>query len=462
MAAHEVSTTEEQITILDQPRIYLATKGPIYDKSGVLMGLFGISRDISELRQSERERQLLEQQMQHAQRLESLGVLTGGIAHDFNNILAVIIGHCCLAQMDAERAETSLAEIEMAAERAADLCRQMLAYAGKAQFVQEKLRFRELVDEMIKMLKPTISQKVTLRLDCAGDLPAIYGDASQLRQIVMNLVINAAEAIGKEQGEVWLSIIRSVIAEGGAERDHLGKPIKAGSYLCLEVTDNGCGMSEETGRRIFEPFYTTKFTGRGLGMSAVLGIIAAHQGALQFFSQPGHGTSFKVYLPVQEGDDHAKEQPEPADASAQGFGDGTVLLVEDEEQVRAVARAMLESFGFSVLEAADGKEALELYRGRSAEVAMVVTDMGMPVLDGYELVVELKKIAPALPIIVTSGFGEAEVASRIPPGQIAGLIGKPYNLSQFRGVVKSILGSLAARAPDTATGAKPGERDDLR
>lgn len=419
--------------ILDQARIVKR------DAGGRPIRMSGTHTDITERKLAEVEKQQLEQQMHHAQRLESLGVLSGGIAHDFNNILAVIIGHCGLAKMDPARAEESMSQIEGAADRAADLCRQMLAYAGKAHFVQVRLSLKELVDEMAKMLKPTISPKVQIRLDYATEIPAIFADASQLRQIVMNLIINAAEAIGTGEGEISIALAKSEVTEGGSDRDYLGKAIAAGWYLCLEVSDNGCGMDNETLRRIFEPFYTTKFTGRGLGMSAVLGIITAHKGALQLSSRPGRGTTFKVYLPVTREDSCVLQAQSQVLAPAPWQGRGTVLLVEDEEQVRAVAAAMLASFGFDVLEAVNGRDALELYQSNRSAIVMVVTDMGMPVMDGHDFFMALKKINPKLPVIISSGFGDADVNSKLGREDIAGLISKPYSLDQFRDVLKGVL-----------------------
>ncbi|NTV49091.1 MAG: response regulator [Geobacteraceae bacterium] len=397
-----------------------------------------VFRDVSERKQLENERQQLEQQFQQTQKLESLGVLAGGIAHDFNNILAIIMGYCSLIKMDYNDAEKHLPEIEKAAERAAALCRQMLAYAGKAQFIEDQVNTCMLVDEMVAMLKTTIKQNVVIRSELCTDIPFITGDASQIRQIVMNLIINAAEAIGEEQGEIHVSLSKREIKAGKSESDHLGNFIPAGQYICLEVTDNGCGMDEETRFKIFEPFYTTKFTGRGLGMSAVLGIITAHKGALQLTSQPGQGTTFKVYLPVQTNDATRIESNQNA-TSATWKGSGTLLLVEDEAIIRLIVKEQAEKLGLTVIEASNGKEAMELYLKNSAEITHVLTDMDMPVMDGYALFRELKKLNPELPIIISSGFGDAEVTSRIPLEEISGLISKPYNFDQFREVLKKVV-----------------------
>ncbi len=391
-----------------------------------------------ERRKAEEQKSLFEQQFQQTQKLESLGVLAGGIAHDFNNILAIIMGYCSLTKMDYENAGKHIPEIEKAAERAAALCRQMLAYAGKASLTQSQVNTWLLVNEMVIMLKTTIQQNVVIKPELVKDIPAVTGDASQLRQVVMNLIINAAEAIGDAEGEIHVKLAKAEIKAKQTEVDHLGIIVPAGRYICIEVTDNGCGMDEATRRKIFEPFYTTKFTGRGLGMSAVLGIIKAHHGALQLESQPGQGTTFKVYLPVQLSKSETEEALQNAGSSA-WRGSGTILLAEDEVQVKAIAIVLLQKLGFTVLDAANGKEALELYQQNAADITLVLTDMGMPVMNGYELFYKLKQLNPQLPIIISSGFGEGDIGSRIPREEIAGLINKPYNFDQMREVLRGVV-----------------------
>ena len=401
----------------------------------------GVIVDINNRKKAEEEKYLLEQQLQQTQKLESLGVLAGGIAHDFNNILAIIIGYCSLTKLDYETAENNIDGIEKAAERAAALCRQMMAYAGKAQLTKAQINMRMVVDEMVTMLKSTLPQNAVIKSDLSAKIPYISADESQIRQIIMNLIINASEAIGAEQGEIQVSLFRTTVSDGQATKDYHGISIPLGEYVCLEVTDNGCGMDEETKWRIFEPFYTTKFTGRGLGMSAVLGIIKSHAGALQLHSQLGQGSSFKVYLPVQKSDSVSDENTSTV-PSAPWKGNGTILLVEDEDQVRLIAKALLKNFGFTVLEAVNGNEALELYQRKATDITLVLTDMGMPIMDGYELFYELKKLNHELPIIVSSGYGDAEISSRIGLDNIAGLISKPYNPEQLREVLKRAFDDL--------------------
>jgi PAS domain S-box-containing protein len=411
----------------------------LYREQGILEGSI---HDISERRRAEEEKLLLEKQLHQAQKLESLGVLAGGIAHDFNNILAVIMCYSSLGQQQPEKAAEFMSEIEKAAERAAGLCRQMLAYAGKTQFVESHVDMTLLLDEMLNMLKSTIPQNVTIKPYLTGDMPQIKADASQIRQIVMNLIINASEAIGEEQGDIRVALTKSTIGAEQTEKDHIGKAIAPGAYLCLEVTDTGCGMDDETKQRIFEPFYTTKFPGRGLGMSAVLGVITSHKGALQLSSQPGQGTTFKVYLPVQTGEKGL--EPLQRTIPSEWRGSGTILLVEDEPQLTAVGKTLLETLGFSVIEASNGIEAIEKYRKYAAEITLVVTDIGMPLMGGYELIAELKKLDPALPVIVSSGFGDKAVTSKLSPEDVAGLISKPYRLDQLREVLKSAVENMHA------------------
>ena len=383
----------------------------------------------------EDEKLALQQQCQDAQKLESLGVLAGGVAHDFNNLLMIIIGHCSLAKLDPGLVESGLGEIEKAAESAAGLCRKMLAYAGKSRFAAEEVDLRELLDEMVSMLKSGIPHNAAIRLEVAPDDAIIKGDASQLRQVIMNLMLNASEAIGDDPGEIGISLVRTRIEEGRA-RDHLGRAIPSGRYACLEVSDTGCGMGAETMRRIFEPFYSTKFTGRGLGLSATLGIINSHGGALQFFSQQRQGTTFKIYLPVAPGELAAKEPPQVAAAAWRGSG--TVLLVEDEDQVRTIGRSMLQTLGFDVIEASNGSEALQVYRRAPESIDLVLTDMGMPVMDGYQLYRELKRLDHELPVIISSGFGDDSIAGRMAGEPVAGLLGKPYSFDRMREVLKSV------------------------
>jgi two-component system, cell cycle sensor histidine kinase and response regulator CckA len=394
--------------------------------------LVGTVSDMTELKSAEEKRHKSEQQMLHVQKLESLGVLAGGIAHDFNNILLAIMGNASLALHrlpDDSPAQQHLRQIEQAAEKAADLARQMLAYSGKGRFVLEALDLNRLIREMTSMLEVTITKKVELRFHLAEELPAIIADATQIRQIVMNLAINASEAIGEASGIIsfatgWRTCDREYLAE-----TWLNDELPAGRYVFLEVSDTGCGMEPSTVERIFEPFFTTKFTGRGLGMAAILGIVRGHKGAIKVYTEPGNGSSFKVYFPASE---RAADEASPHSADLLWRGKGTVLLVDDEETVRAVGTEMLGELGFQVLTAADGVEALQLYRARGREIAIVLMDLNMPHLNGEETFHELRRIDPQVRVLLSSGFSEQEVTRKFLGQGLAGFVQKPYTLDILR------------------------------
>ncbi|PKI16085.1 hybrid sensor histidine kinase/response regulator [Colwellia sp. 12G3] len=434
----EPDIREEELTLKGHTRTIITSKVRFIDESG-RRGLVCSINDITERKQAEAEKVLLEQQLQHSQKLESLGVLAGGIAHDFNNILGIIIGNCELTKMNLETAARNIPKIEAAAERGAGLCNQMMVYAGNAPLTITNVDMVVQVDEAISMLKEALSQNAVIKTEVSGEISLIKGDVNQLYQVIMNLIINASEAIGPEQGEVDVLLTMYKVIAGKTFKDNSDQVIPAGEYVCLEVTDNGAGMDEETKEKIFEPFYTTKFTGRGLGMSAVLGIIKSHAGALQLFSQLGQGTTFKVYLPALLNEHNMSDKENSSTHSVSWKGNGTLLLVEDEDNVRSLAKEFLEILGYTILEAVNGEEALEIYKNNSAEINLVFTDLGMPVMDGYELFEKLKKIKSELPIVVSSGFGDTEINTKLGRDNVAGVVSKPYSLDKLREVMKGAL-----------------------
>jgi PAS domain S-box-containing protein len=415
-------------------RWYYVVNSPIYNEDGSIYKQAMI-QDVT-------GRKLLEQQFHQAQKLESLGVLAGGIAHDFNNILTVILGYCFLAKERFESGENSsepfIQHIETAANRAADLCRQMLSYAGKNQLVQTRISLWLLVDEVVKMLQASINKNVTIRLDLQQSLPEIMGDTGQIQQIVMNLIINAAEAIGDKNGTIVGRLTQLQIGTDTAEVDLFGAEIPAGGYVCFEVTDTGCGMNEETQNKIFEPFFTTKFTGRGLGMSAILGIIKAHSGMLQLTSRPGVGTTFKVYFPCLE---PAGQAVTAATVPAPPLkASGTILLVDDEQVLRNMAVDLFETLGFSVVTARHGGEALEIYRERGSEIDVILLDMIMPVMGGIETYHNLRSISPHIPIVICSGYGEESASATIENDAHAGFVHKPYKPVEMMNMLTMMIG----------------------
>jgi two-component system cell cycle sensor histidine kinase/response regulator CckA len=401
-----------------------------------------VARDISARKRAEEERRQLEARVQQAQKLESLGVLAGGIAHDFNNLLVGILGNADLAldQLSpVSPARPLLQDIELAAKRAADLTRQMLAYSGKGRFVIEPLDLNEVVAEMAHLLEVSISKKAILKYNYADNLPAVQADGTQIRQVIMNLITNASEALGGRSGVISVSTGAMECNRDYLRETYLDEDLPDGVYVYLEVTDTGCGMDEETRQKIFDPFYTTKFTGRGLGLAAVLGIMRGHQGALKVQSEPGRGTTFRILLPaLAEGRAERREQPALASGSRRT---GTILLVDDEETVRAVGRRFLERAGFNVLTGSDGPQALELFRRHADDIVCVVLDLTMPHMDGEEAFRELSAVRADVRVIMSSGYNEQEVAQRFAGAGLAGFIQKPYRGSELLAKVDEALRS---------------------
>ncbi len=410
-------------------------------------GTFAIVfKDISERKRSESERRKLEAQFQYAQKLESLGVLAGGIAHDFNNLLMAILGNADLALMELSNvspARNSVVEIERASRRASELCRQMLAYSGKGRFVVEKIDLSDLVNEMAHMLEVSIFKKIRLRYNFPEDLPPVDADPAQIRQIVMNLIVNASDAIGDREGAIAITTgLLQCDSEYLAESFLRGE-VQEGVYVFIEVEDTGCGMDNETVARIFDPFFTTKATGRGLGMAAILGIVRGHNGAIMVDSRPGEGTKIRVLFPAAAGMAASKASKD-AESGERVTASGTVMIVDDEEMVRNVGRRMLERGGFSVLTAADGKEAIEIFRERGEEIDCVILDMTMPQMSGEEVFSQLRLIRQDVPVILSSGYSEEKLAQNLLVAGLSGFIQKPYKLKHLMDMLHRVLNDRKA------------------
>jgi PAS domain S-box-containing protein len=395
--------------------------------------------DTTDLVRAEEERRRLDLQMQQTQKLESLGVLAGGIAHDFNNLLVAILGNAGLALMELppeSPARQTVLDIETAAQRAAELTRQMLAYSGKGRFVIERLNLSRIVEEMAHLLEVSVSKRAVLKYRFAPDLPAVEGDATQIRQVIMNLITNASDAIGDRSGVISVSTGLMHADTAYLKSAYMDDDLPEGDYVYLEVADTGIGMDEATAARIFDPFFTTKFTGRGLGLAAVLGIVRSHRGAIKLYTEPGRGTTFKVLFPA------AGPATPPAAAEAQSRpaapASGTILIVDDDETVRTVARRILEQAGYVVLTAADGHEAIERYRERPG-IDLVLLDMTMPHMDGEEAFRELRRIDPRVRVVLTSGYNEQDATERFAGKGLAGFIQKPYRPSDLLEKVRAAL-----------------------
>jgi two-component system cell cycle sensor histidine kinase/response regulator CckA len=385
------------------------------------------------------ERIRIEEQLRHTQKLESLGVLAGGVAHDFNNLLTGILGNSSLALDNIGPSHPNrplIEEVMKAAERAAELTRQLLAYAGKGRFVMHTLDLSELVREISSLVQTSFPKHAQLRMQLAGDLPGIDADPGQLQQIVMNLVINGAEAIGAQGGSVLVrTALQDVDQNYIGTMSSAGELLRPGRYVALEVHDTGAGMDEETLSKIFDPFFSTKFAGRGLGLSAVLGIVRAHKGALKVYSKPGQGTTFKVLFPASAGPVTSVAATVKRDLT----GAGTVLIVDDEEIVRNTARHTLLRYGYQSVSAQDGEAALKAYKDCPGKVALVLLDLTMPVMSGEETLRQLQRIDPKVKVLLTSGYNEVEAVQRFAGKGLAGFIQKPYTAAALAGKVKEVL-----------------------
>jgi|SRR5579871_219982 len=391
-----------------------------------------LRREMEERHEAEEQRRRLETQVQHAQRLESLGVLAGGIAHDFNNLLASIMGYASLASMDVpegSRARKSLEQVLSAAKSAADLTQQMLAYSGRGSFVLETLDLTQLIESVVRLLESTISKKAALRMRLAQDLPAVEADASQIRQVVMNLITNAAESLGESTGTVEVTTGCVWAEEGQLPSMSPGRILPAGRYVFLEVADTGCGMDAETLGKIFDPFFTTKFTGRGLGLAAVLGIIRSHRGSIRVQSRPGQGTTFRVLFPAAVA---AAAPAMEAVREAQSWRcEGVVLVVDDQPSVRNLASMILERVGLTVLTADDGKHAVEVFAEHAEEIHAVLLDLNMPGMDGGEVFQHITAVAPEVRVMLCSGYNEQDVTTKLKGCKPAGFLRKPYHPAEL-------------------------------
>ncbi len=402
--------------------IRVQTTGRVELRDGRPAKINGSFRDITAQKDAEEAQRIMQLKMLETQKLESLGVLAGGIAHDFNNLLTVILANATAARR-TNPADPHLAPIETAAHRAADLCNQMMAYAGHGSLTVEHLDLGRLVHDTMRLLEVSISKKSTLRLSLAPDLPAIEGDATQLRQVVMNLVINASESLSEEPGEIRVRTRVGQPKDTPAEAAHLFE-FPPGDGVCLEVEDTGCGMTPETIARVFDPFFTTKFTGRGLGLAATLGIVRTHRGALTVSSTPGGGSTFRLFLPI------ATDEPVPAPPAAPpvAASGGTLLIVDDEPSVRQTAELLLQHHGYTTAVAADGIAAVNLFRATPDRFDAVLLDLTMPGLDGAEVLREIRALRPAARVLVMSGFSEQDVLHRLRGLGAVTLLHKPFTL----------------------------------
>lgn len=413
---------------------HILSTGTVYFDEHHEPALFtGITSDITDQKTNEERQRALDEKLQQAQKLESLGILAGGIAHDFNNLLVGVLGNASLASVKltpSSPVKENLEQIEKAAKRASELTKQMLAFSGKGKFQITSIQLNELIVDISTLMKVAFKENTGLILNLAPSLPLIEGDHSQITQILMNLITNASDAIEDRTGTITISTNVMHCGKNYLDFTIFPKELVEGQYVTLEVSDTGKGMDKETLPKIFDPFYTTKFIGRGLGLAAVLGIVHGHHGAIRVYSEVGKGTTFKLFFPVSEKEELPVEaKPTEKDIKITG---GKILIVDDEETIHKVLNALLIHIGFGVYSAGSGEEALKVYQRHQNEIGIVILDLTMPGMGGEEVFCQLRQINPDVKVIVSSGYNEQEVVVRFAGKGLTGFIQKPYTLEALK------------------------------
>ena len=432
----ELQMAAEQGRAEDE-RWHVRKDGSRFWASGVMIALreHGKLRGFAKVVRDFTERRRLEEAVRQTQKLESIGILAAGVAHDFNNVLTAILGNISLVRnrLTGRGADTKADQLlhaaERAARRAADLVRQLLNYAGKGRREVRPVDICQVVWDALAIVRATVSKKITLHEDIPQDCPAIEADVTQLQQLVLNLMLNAAEAIGTEQGEVWVKLRVRDISEAELTERYAGFSLQARNYTELQVRDTGSGMDEKTLQQIFDPFFTTKFMGRGLGLAAALGIVRAHGGGITVESAPGRGSTFTVLLPAEQATETPMTIADSITESAKG--EGLVLVVDDEVAIRSLLQNSLEELGYTVLTAENGVQALELFDRSTQEIMLVLLDLNMPVLDGGETAAALQLRNPRVPILIMSGLADHASLRRLGEARIAGFVPKPFSPDQL-------------------------------
>jgi PAS domain S-box-containing protein len=401
----------------------------------------GSARDISERKQAEEQLDKLDAKLRELQRVESIGILAGGIAHDFNNLLTGMLGFTRLAQSEAERhpaLKSYLQQIEQSALRAAELCQQLLAYAGKGKFIIETIDLSELVRDTAGLIESILKDGVKLQLELADQLPRIEGDATQIRQVVMNLITNASDALEGRAGTVTVRTGYRQLDESWLQAAYAGTDAAVGPHVFVEVRDTGVGMSQETLAKVFDPFFTTKFTGRGLGLAAVLGIVRGHRGAVRIYSEVGKGSTFVVaFPPCEQPVEHGLQDVPMAGRAMSG---DAVLVVDDDAAVRTLAAKALESAGLRVLLAEDGAQGLEVFHAQRKELAAVVVDLTMPGISGREVLRAMRAEDANLPLLAMSGYSEQSLETESAVLGLSGFIAKPFRSTELANAILRAIG----------------------
>jgi two-component system cell cycle sensor histidine kinase/response regulator CckA len=431
----------------------LVSAVPIRDEAGQPCGCVAAFQDITAHKQAAQERLEVERRLKETEKSESIGVLAGGIAHDFNNLLTGILGYITLVRLNLPPAEVQaqrmLESAEASANRAAELCKQLLAYAGKGSYRMVSLSLNDVIEKTAPLLKVPLGPSTALSLELATRLPTCRGDAAQLRQVLLSLVTNSAEAIGEAEGTIVIRTHTTHIFAADLAQLATGHHLLAGECACIEIADDGSGMSPATLARIFEPFFTTRFIGRGLGLPAVLGVVHGQGGGIRVTSEPGRGTVVRIFFPAERASTEFASTGSSAPTIPSRRRQGrSILVVDDEPTVRRFSAEILTEAGYKVVTADDGQEAIDILRTRNTGFDVVLLDLTMPRLDGENTLLAIRLLDPTLPVILMSGHSERLVADRFVGRGVAHFLAKPFTAIEL---AKQIRSAIAAASPNTPT-----------
>jgi signal transduction histidine kinase/CheY-like chemotaxis protein len=414
-------------------RLLLCNGVPRFEPDGTFVGFITSWIDITELNRSKEEALA-------RQKLESLGVLTSGIAHDFNNLLGGIMADAQLLMGELEKSSPALESakrIDTVAFRASEIVRQLMAYAGQESSDYEPVDMVDLVRDMLDLIHVSISKHCFLKVELPEGLPMIRANAAQIRQVIMNLITNASQALEGKEGVISVS---------------LGEvhPNEESRFLRLEVSDTGCGMTKEIQDRIFDPFFSTKGAGRGMGLASLQGIVRTHGGNTSVVSVPGQGSRFDILLPcLKQAEKATRDNAIPSSAATDRSLTGTVLLIEDEDALRSAVTTMLRKKGFSVFDAGDGMTGLDLFQAHTGQIDAVLMDATLPGMTGREVLEKLRGIRPDVTVILTSAYGRDVALETVGGGQSLPYIRKPYQVSDLIDLIlRTCSGEVGLRATD--------------
>ncbi len=396
-----------------------------------------VMSDITTRKRAEAEKAKIEGLLRQAQKLKTLGALAGGMAHDFNNLLATMVGNASLASMTVEpdsKVTSYMAAIEKAAMRAAKLTRQMLAYSGQGKYHHGEVDLNLMIRESLPFLSDGFPPQVIVHLVLSDRLPFVQGDSTQISEIMVNLLTNAVEAMEPARGGRLLVETRAeCVDQGDIDRGSWVLPMTPGHFATLEVADEGIGMGPDVVEHLFEPFFSTKFTGRGLGLAEVIGVIRNHGGGIHVRSEPGKGSSFKIFLPAMR----TPRSSQSRECLPVWHGQGRILVVDDEEAERIKVRSMAEELGFTIIEATSGTEAVDIFRQRHGDLVLVLLDLSLPMMEGRAALWEIHKINSGIPVVLGSPYVAKE--EDFPVEVQAGCLKKPYRRAEFRGILQRTL-----------------------